>query len=66
MRPAFETGIDLARLNERIARSAVEQGFPQRTQFTDACASLWTDGELVSRTSSFMMPPAISAHPPTN
>ncbi|QAS80988.1 DUF1612 domain-containing protein (plasmid) [Rhizobium acidisoli] len=37
----------LTRLDERIARSPVGQGFIERTQFTDACASLWIDGELV-------------------
>ncbi|ANL87863.1 HTH DNA-binding domain-containing protein (plasmid) [Rhizobium phaseoli] len=45
--PAFEAGIVLARLDERIARSLVGQGFVERTHFTDACASLWIDGELV-------------------
>lgn len=47
MEPAFRAGIELARLDERIARSPVGQGFLERTQFTDACASLWIDGELV-------------------
>ncbi|MCB2399378.1 RHE_PE00001 family protein [Rhizobium ruizarguesonis] len=47
MRPAFDAGIALARLDERIARSPVGQGFIERSQFTDACASLWIDGELV-------------------
>ncbi len=47
MRPAFDAGIALARLNERIARSPVGAGFLERSQFTDACASLWIDGELV-------------------
>ncbi|UIJ82397.1 RHE_PE00001 family protein [Rhizobium leguminosarum] len=47
MRPAFDAGIALTRLDERIARSRVGQGFLERTQFTDACASLWIDGELV-------------------
>ena len=47
MRPAFDAGIELARLDERIARSPVGQGFLERSQFTDACASLWIDGELV-------------------
>lgn len=47
MRPAFDVGIALARLDERIARSPVGQGFVERSQFTDACASLWIDGELV-------------------
>ncbi|AIC29510.1 HTH DNA-binding domain-containing protein (plasmid) [Rhizobium etli bv. mimosae str. IE4771] len=47
MEPAFRAGIDLARLDERIARSPVGQGFVERSHFTDACASLWIDGELV-------------------
>jgi Protein of unknown function (DUF1612)/HTH DNA binding domain len=47
MEPAFRAGIELARLDERIARSPVGQGFIERSQFTDACASLWIDGELV-------------------
>ncbi|WP_163993415.1 RHE_PE00001 family protein [Rhizobium lusitanum] len=47
MRPAFDAGIALTRLDERIARSPVGQGFLERTHFTDACASLWIDGELV-------------------
>ncbi|QND23751.1 DUF1612 and helix-turn-helix domain-containing protein (plasmid) [Rhizobium leguminosarum bv. viciae] len=47
MRPAFDAGIALTRLDERIARSAVGAGFIERTQFADACASLWIDGELV-------------------
>ncbi len=41
------TGIALARLDERIARSQVGQGWIERAHFTDACASLWIDGELV-------------------
>lgn len=47
MRPAFRAGIALTRLDERIARSPVGQGWIERSQFTDACASLWIDGELV-------------------
>ena len=47
MRPAFRAGIELARLDERIARSPVGQGFLERSHFADACASLWIDGELV-------------------
>ncbi|NTG43577.1 hypothetical protein A6U85_32125 [Agrobacterium sp. 13-626] len=47
MRPAFDAGIALTRLDERIARSPVGQGWIERSQFTDACASLWIDGELV-------------------
>ncbi|WP_180980730.1 RHE_PE00001 family protein [Sinorhizobium sp. M4_45] len=47
LEPAFRAGIELARLDERIARSPVGAGFLERTQFTDACASMWIDGELV-------------------
>ncbi|MCX2876616.1 hypothetical protein, partial [Agrobacterium fabrum] len=47
MRPAFDAGVALARLDERIARSPVGQGFIERQNFADACASLWIDGELV-------------------
>ncbi|NEH49605.1 DUF1612 domain-containing protein [Rhizobium leguminosarum] len=47
MEPAFCAGIALARLDERIARSPVGQGWIERQNFADACASLWIDGELV-------------------
>ncbi|MGO7662807.1 RHE_PE00001 family protein [Rhizobium ruizarguesonis] len=47
MGSAFDASIALARLDERIARSPVGAGFLERSQFTDACASLWIDGELV-------------------
>ena len=47
MRPAFDAGVALTRLDERIARSPVGAGFIERSHFTDACASLWIDGELV-------------------
>ncbi|MDH6268218.1 hypothetical protein M2360_003623 [Rhizobium sp. SG_E_25_P2] len=47
MRPAFDAAITLTRLDERIARSPVGAGFVERSHFTDACASLWIDGELV-------------------
>ncbi|MBY2940912.1 DUF1612 and helix-turn-helix domain-containing protein [Rhizobium leguminosarum] len=47
MEPAFRAGIELARLDERVARSRVGQGWIERSHFTDACASLWIDGELV-------------------
>ncbi len=47
VRPAFEAGTALTRLDERIARSTVGKGWIERTHFADACASLWIDGELV-------------------
>jgi hypothetical protein len=47
MRPAFDAGVAFTRLDERIARSPVGQGWIERQNFADACASLWIDGELV-------------------
>lgn len=47
LRPISEAGAALARLDERIARSPVGEGWIERTHFADACASLWVDGELV-------------------
>ncbi|WP_168879505.1 RHE_PE00001 family protein [Rhizobium sp. P28RR-XV] len=47
MRPAFDAGVALTRLDERIARSPVGHGWIERSHFADACASLWIDGELV-------------------
>jgi hypothetical protein len=46
-RPAFDAGVALTRLDERIARSPVGAGWIERQNFVDACASLWIDGELV-------------------
>ena len=37
----------VARFDERLAKSPIRDGAISRTQFTDACASLWLDGELV-------------------
>jgi len=47
MRPAFDAGVALTRLDERIGCSPVGAGWIERAHFTDACASLWIDGELV-------------------
>ncbi|KAF5882107.1 RHE_PE00001 family protein [Rhizobium sp. PEPV16] len=47
LRPISDAGSALTRLDERIARSPVGDGWIERTHFTDACASLWIDGELV-------------------
>ncbi len=47
MRPAFDAGVALTRLDERVARSPVGAGWIERQNFADACASLWIDGELV-------------------
>ncbi|MHC4046753.1 RHE_PE00001 family protein [Bradyrhizobium sp. 23AC] len=37
----------VARFDERLAKSPIRDGALSRTHFTDACASLWLDGELV-------------------
>ncbi len=47
LRPISEAAVALARLDERIARSPVGEGFLDRSHFLDAHASLWVDGELV-------------------
>ncbi|WP_132537209.1 RHE_PE00001 family protein [Rhizobium sp. PP-F2F-G48] len=45
--PAARAGEALARLDERVARSPIRDGFLERQNFADAIASLWVDGELV-------------------
>ncbi len=47
LRPISDAGSALTRLDERIARSPVGEGWIERAHFTDAAASLWIDGELV-------------------
>ena len=47
LRPISDAGSVLTRLDERIARSPVGAGWIERSNFVDACASLWIDGELV-------------------
>ena len=34
----------LARLDERLRKSPIREGFIARTHFLDACASLWLEG----------------------
>lgn len=45
--PCMRAGDALARLDERIARSPLKDGFLERQDFSDAVSSLWVDGELV-------------------
>lgn len=47
LRPISDAASFLTRLDERIARSPVGEGWIERMHFADACASLWIDGELV-------------------
>ena len=37
----------VARLDERLAKSPIRDGWAARTHFSDACATLWLEGELV-------------------
>jgi len=37
----------LARLDERLAKSQIRDGFAARVHFNDACAALWLEGELL-------------------
>ncbi len=45
--PVAKATETLARLDERLARSPVRDGFVERQHFADAAAALWLDGELV-------------------
>ncbi|TDW26619.1 uncharacterized protein DUF1612 [Rhizobium azibense] len=47
LRPISDATSTLVRLDERIARSPVGDGWIERMHFADGCASLWIDGELV-------------------
>ena len=47
LRPISGATSALTRLDERIARSPVGQGWIERMHFADAAGSLWIDGELV-------------------
>lgn len=47
LQPLARASAALARLDERLAPSPVGAGLIERLHFTDACASLWLDGELV-------------------
>jgi len=66
MRPAFDAGVALTRLDERIARSTVGAGFLERQNFADACASLWIDGELVHLEDLVLHHAARDIRPPTH
>ncbi|MDO5898770.1 RHE_PE00001 family protein [Agrobacterium sp. Azo12] len=47
LKPLSNATAAFCRLDERIARSTVGVGWCERQNFSDACASLWIDGELV-------------------
>ena len=45
--PALRATAALARLDERLARSPLRDGWIERQHFADAAAALWLEGELV-------------------
>jgi hypothetical protein len=45
--PIADATAALVRLDERLARSPVRDGFVERQNFADAAAALWLEGELV-------------------
>ena len=45
--PAAQATEALARVDERLARSPVRDGWIERQHFADAAAALWIEGELV-------------------
>jgi hypothetical protein len=45
--PVAKAAEVLVRLDERLARSPVRDGFVERQHFADAAAALWLEGELV-------------------
>lgn len=47
MRPTAAAEDALARLDERVARSEVGEGFTERADFFDSVSSMWIAGELV-------------------
>ncbi len=47
MAPVAEATAAVTRLDERVLRSREGAGWLSRSHFSDACASLWVDGELV-------------------
>lgn len=56
----------LVRLDERIARSPVADGWIARAHFADACASLWIDGELVHLEDLVLHDAAMGVRTPTH
>jgi hypothetical protein len=56
----------LARLDERLAKSAIRAGWIARAHFHDACASLWLAGELVHLEDLVLHDAAMDLRTPTH
>ena len=64
--PLVQAEDALARLDERLRASSVRDGWISRTHFTEGCAALWLEGELVHLEDWCCTTPAwTSARPPT-
>jgi hypothetical protein len=55
----------LARLDERLRSSPIRAGWIARTHFSDACASLWLDGELAHLEDLVLHDAQMNARAPT-
>ena len=64
--PVAETEDRLARLDERVARSDIGEGFAQRADFHDAVANRWIDGELVHLEDLLLHDARMDARTPTH
>lgn len=56
----------LARLDERLAKSPIRDGWIARTHFTDAAACLWLEGELVHLDDLVLHDAGMDIHTPTH
>jgi hypothetical protein len=56
----------LARLDERVGRSPLGAGWLARSHFSEACASLWVDGELIHLEDLVLYDAGMSIRAPTH
>ncbi len=56
----------LARLDERVGRSPLGAGWLARSHFSEACASLWVDGELIHLEDLVLYDAGMSVRTPTH
>jgi hypothetical protein len=56
----------LARLDERLAHSAIREGWQARAHFADAAAALWLEGELVPLEDLVLHDAGMDARAPTH
>lgn len=56
----------LARLDQRLATSEIQQGWTVRTDFADACAAIWLEGDLVHLEDVVLNDAEMDARAPTH